>query len=85
MQRISEKELEATLAAINTKAGHGPNPPYSTPGAYTLSGAYGGGKLEQYAKGGGVHTISAGGYVAKRELYNQMRAFLAGMASKGEV
>lgn len=85
MQRITERDLNNLLAAINTKAGHGPNPPYNTPGAYTLAGAYGGWKLEQYANtGGGVHTISTGGYVPKRELHNQMRAFLAGMASKGE-
>lgn len=83
MQRITQKDLENLLTLINTKAGYGPNPPYNTVGAYTLSSAYGGWKIEVFCQGGGVRTIT-NGYVTKRELYGQMQAFLRGLTIKQE-
>lgn len=80
--RITQSDLNTILARINERAGHGSNPDYKTIGAYVLSYAYGGVKLEQITNEcGGVCTISTGGYGTKRELYNQMQAFLRGMES----
>jgi hypothetical protein len=76
--RITQKDLENLLTRINEHAGHGAKPAYGTPGAYVLSYAYGGVKLEQYCKGGGVRTISTNGYGTKRELYNFMQGMNAG-------
>lgn len=79
--RITKSNLDILLSRINERAGHGSKPDYKTVGAYVLSYAYGGVKLEQITNEfGGVRTISTGGYGTKRELYNQMQAFLRGMS-----
>lgn len=47
---------------------------------YYLDYAYGGVKLVQMVnEGGGIREISRGGFGTKRELYNWMGAFLAGI------
>lgn len=76
MNRITQKDLDYQVSRLNERAGHGDNPKYGTSGAYTLSYAYGGVKLEQYCEGGGVWTISTNGYGTKRELYNFMNGML---------
>lgn len=78
MERITMKHLEVTLSRINAKAGFD-NAKWNTVGSYQLSGAYGGWKLEQVlTAGGGIRSITYG-YCSKRELLEQMRAFLSGM------
>ena len=54
----------------------------SNPGNYCLSGAYGGWKLERICNDGGGVTDITSGYVPKRELYNQIQAYIAGIQSK---
>lgn len=88
MDRITQKNLECLVKRINqatnspaetfTKEG---NPPFLwNIGNYHLDYAYSGVKLVQTAnEHGGIRTISTGGYRTKRELYQWMQAFLAGL------
>lgn len=89
--RITQKDLECLTDRINkvtdspptthTKGDDGHFTP--NPGNYHLSYAYGGVKLERMCnERGGVNTASTGGFGTKRELYNWMQAFLAGIAVK---
>jgi hypothetical protein len=74
--RISQRDLEVLTNRLNEKAGF-KNPQYNTPDSYQLSGAYGGWKLEKVCnEAGGVSTVSHGGYMPKRELYNQLQTLL---------
>ena len=86
--RISERDLENVCKRINKATGNQVEPVTRNAdntlswsiGTYTLSAAYGGWKLERIEnEAGGVRTISSGGYIPKRELYNQMQAFLSGI------
>lgn len=85
--RITERDLENVCRRINQTTGNhteaytrDASGKYTANiGSYTLSAAYGGWKLEQIVSGGGVRTVSSGGYIPKRELYNQMQAFLSGI------
>lgn len=82
--RITIKDLENLVCRINVKAGLEPLPAPNTIGRYELSQAYGGVRLEQVTTAGrGIRVISTGGYGTKRELYNQMTAYLAGMEATG--
>ena len=90
MERITQKQLEYLVERIN-KATNSPLASYTrTPeghraniGNYHLSYAYGGVKLERMCnEGGGVNTVSTGGFGTKRELYDWMRAYLDGMDEK---
>lgn len=84
MDRIKQAWLENQVKQINIKSGFGANPKYSTIGAYTLDGAYGGWQLQQYVnESGGVTVISKGGYISKRELYNQLGALIEYADSNG--
>ncbi|GAG96842.1 unnamed protein product [marine sediment metagenome] len=88
MDRITQKDLECLRDQINiatdspmaayTKTD---KPPYTgNVDHYRLDYAYGGVKLVRVCStGGGIDTISTGGFGTKRELYNWMTAFLAGM------
>ena len=84
--RITQKDLEYLADRINesTKSPMKPWNPKTRKaniGNYHLSYAYGGVKLEKMCtSGGGVTTVSTGGFGTKRELYNWMQAFLAGIA-----
>lgn len=72
MARISMKAIESLVRQLNKLEGF-ENPKYSTVGAYTIDGAYGGWQLQRYCnESGGVSTISKGGYTSKRDLYNQV-------------
>lgn len=86
MSTITKANLEHLCKMINEATGNNQEP-YTknadgtfTPnaGTYTLSGAYGGWKLEQMCKGGGTRSIT-NGYVSKRDLYYQMSAYLDGI------
>ena len=87
--RITQKNLEGLCDALKTLTGS-PMTPYvkdddgkyiRQPGNFHISYAYGGVELHRMDnQHGGVETISTGGYGTKRELYNWMGAFLAGMA-----
>jgi len=88
--RITQKDLENLVERINKKTGHATEP-YSSEGGkftanigtYLLDYAYGGVKLVQLvSEGGGITVISSGGYGTKRDLYNWLWAFLAGLESR---
>ena len=94
MDRITMRDLEATVRRINTICGT-PQQPYELvlatddkpsryePQArcYHLSGAYGGYSLQQMCDtGSGVRSIIEG-YRPKRELYELMHAYIRGMES----
>lgn len=86
--RISERDLENVCKRINKATGNkeaaatwdeNGKTIYNI-GTYIFDAAYGGYQFQQIVSdGGSVRTISSGGYVPKRELYNQMQAFLAGI------
>jgi hypothetical protein len=90
MERITEKQLEALVLQLNQLAGT-PTAPYTkgedgkyTPNAhcYHLSHAYGGVMVQQMCDTGtGVRHVSGlpSGHGTKRELYNALRAYIAGM------
>ena len=88
MDRITEKDLAQQVATINRITGMAATP-YSKRangegytgniGNYHLDGAYGGWKLVQMMnEHGGIHEITHG-FVSKRELYNRLGAFIAGL------
>ena len=92
---ITRKDLEYLVDEINTKTKSpieswtrngtiGKRQPgfKANVGNYHLDYAYGGVKLSRMVNdGGGIDNISKDGYGTKRELYNWMRAFLAGMSA----
>lgn len=93
MQRITRSDLEFQVNRIN-KVTNLPLTPYTRNGKegkrepgytanignYHLDWAYGGVKLvRMVTEGGGIAEISRGGFGTKRELYNWMGAFLAGI------
>ena len=89
MKRITHKDLEFLIDRIN-KATKSPLAAYTKTdkeykaniGNYHLDGAYGGVKLVRVCSdGGGIEEISLGGFGTKRELYQWMQAFLAGLAA----
>lgn len=89
MERITQKDLEYLVKRIN-EATNSPLEPYTKDADgnfatnidnYHLDYAYGGAKLIRMCNlGGGISTISTGGYGTKRELYHWMTAFLAGIS-----
>lgn len=92
MERITQKDLEFQVEQINN-ATDSPLEPYNKTasmankkftaniGNYHLDYAYGGVKLSQMVNAsGGITNISTGGFGTKRELFNWMTAFLAGLA-----
>ena len=82
--RITQKDLEHLRDRINKVTGspmEGWGKGGSNIGHYYISGAYGGVKLECYVnKSGGCEAISHQGHGTKRQLYDWMIAFLAGVA-----
>ena len=91
--RITIANLEAVVARINRLTGS-PAAPWrregdrsrANIGNYHLSHAYGGVCLHRMAnESGGVNTPLGSGHVPKRELYEQLHAFLRGLEiGKGE-
>lgn len=93
MARITQKNLEYLVERIN-EVTNSPETPYTRNGKkgnrevgfttnignYHLDYAYGGVKLSQMvSESGGITNISDMGFGTKRELYNWMRAYLAGI------
>jgi hypothetical protein len=92
MNRITEKQLECAVNAINqlTKSpletysptkGSRVAPKYeSNIGNYHLSYAYGGVSLHRIMnKNGGVDDIFRCGHISKRELWNRMQSYICGL------
>jgi hypothetical protein len=88
MNRITNKQLEAVCERINRATGSPLTPwtrgddgrLHANIGNYHISGAYGGVQLHRmYNDGGGVEDVFRTGYGTKRELFNQMQAFLVGV------
>ena len=84
MDRITDKQLESTVAVINRMTGM-PEKPYengkANPGCYHIDNAYGKVSLAQMSnEGGGTRTIIHSS--SKRELYDRMHAFIAGLDTK---
>lgn len=91
---IKLRDVEGAVKRLNVAAGYPEDTPLytrdadgkyrATIGMYQLSGAYGGGKLEQIvSEGGGVRSITHG-YLSKREVYNMINAYREGMQAKSE-
>lgn len=81
-QRISNTDLERLVNRLNKLTGHElepRSPKGRNIGTYMISGAYGGVKLEQIDKDGGVRTISNDGYGTKKQLYAFLLAFISGI------
>ena len=86
--RITDKDLQAACDRINRMLGT-PAYPYAKNGdgthsaqigGFHLSHAYGGVCLHQMVNtSGGVRSVLGGGHVTKRELYEKMHAFIAGL------
>lgn len=89
MERITDKHLQRQIDLIN-KTLNRPIEPWSRDettgrskanvGNFHLSGAYGGVALEETVnESGGVNSVFNCGHVTKRDLYDRMRAYLAGI------
>lgn len=88
MERITEKDLKAVCDRIN-RVTNSPLESYTkisegkyraNIGNYHLSAAYGGWNLERMVnEAGGVQNVFGHGHIPKRELYDQMHAFLRGI------
>lgn len=83
--RITQRDLDGTVARLNTALDRpaeswvkGDDGRYhANIGNLHLDGAYGGWELhEMVTDGGGIHVLSSGGHVSKRELYQQLHAML---------
>jgi hypothetical protein len=90
MNRITEKDLQATVDQINHVT-HSPAAPWvheagrsvANIGNYHLDGAYGGVSLHRMEnEHGGVSDVFRCGHISKRDLYERMHAFLAGLATE---
>jgi hypothetical protein len=93
MQRITEKQLESLVQWVNELTN---SPPTSYTrnedgklsaniGNYHLYHAYGGVNLHRMTNtGGGVNTPLGEGTRTKRELFNQLHAFINGLRAKND-
>lgn len=90
-QRITDKQLDALAKRINEVTGsplqswvrdeNGKN--VAQVGNYHISHAYGGVCLHRMSNtGGGVTTVLGYGHCPKRELFEKMHAFLAGLEAR---
>lgn len=94
MQRITDKDLKAVVERINLITGM-PLEAYTKDkngklkanvGNYHLSYAYGGVCLHRmHNDAGGVNTPINSGFTTKRDLYNQMQAYIKGLVECREV
>lgn len=86
--RITTSDLEAAVKRLNKITGSPET--YITNGKcnighYCLSWAYGGVQLQRVCSdGGGINNVLGGGYCTKRELYEKMHAFIAGIEYQQE-
>ena len=84
MDRITISHLEGSIKRLNALT-DSPETPYKTIkdeyvaqiGCFILDAAYGGWKLARIVnESGGQTDISSGGFVSKRELYNQIHSLI---------
>lgn len=89
--RITERDLEIAVTRLNKATGnpvtswtrHANGTMTANIGNYHLDQVYGGCKLAQTSnENGGERTVSSGGYVTKRELYNQIHTLLTVLENK---
>jgi hypothetical protein len=83
-QRVTQKDLDRIVANVNRQLGL-PESGYipgkgEAPGAFSVSGAYGGWKIVQHAPGGGSRDVTSG-YRPARETRDLFWAFVDGMRS----
>ena len=87
MKRVTIKQIESQINYLNKITGN-PEHPWKREGNhnkaqignYHLSQAYGGVCLHQIVNtGGGVRTPLSPGHVPRRDLYNQLTAFIRGI------
>jgi hypothetical protein len=93
--RITQRDLEATVARLNrlTDSPMDYAKPFvqgvpfcSNVGNYHIDSAYGGVQLVRVVNtGGGISNVLGFGHVTKRELYERMHAFIAGIESTKEL
>jgi hypothetical protein len=93
MQRITEKQLESLVQWVNELT-NSPATSYTRTedgklsaniGNYHLYHAYGGVNLHRMTNtGGGVNTPLGEGTRTKRELFNQLHAFINGLRAKND-
>ena len=90
--RITKRDLQARIDWLNKLTGN-PLKPYqdtevlkANPGNYHLDSTYGGLWLAQMSKDGRIRKI-IGGFYPKRELYEILNAYIAGIedSKKGRV
>jgi hypothetical protein len=93
MQRITEKQLESLVHWVNELTNSPPTSYTRTEdgklsaniGNYHLYFAYGGVNLHRMTNtGGGVNTPLGEGTRTKRELFNQLHAFINGLRAKND-
>jgi hypothetical protein len=93
MQRITEKQLESLVQWVNELTNSPPTSYTRTEdgklsaniGNYHLYFAYGGVNLHRITNtGGGVNTPLGEGTRTKRELFNQLHAFINGLRAKND-
>jgi hypothetical protein len=82
-QRITDTQLDSLCEYLNNIT-NSPTAPWANGranvGNYHISHAYGGVCLHRHVnEGGGVNCPIVHGHVTKRELYNQMQAYLKGL------
>ena len=88
MKRITELDIERRIERLNqltgaalepyTKVGGGKLT--ANIGTYYLSGAYGGWRLEKIVNSrGGAADVLQSGFTTKRDLYNQLNSYIAGI------
>lgn len=89
--RITQKDLETVARRINLITGSPVNPYEADDtgrlraqiGNYHISYAYGGASLSRMVTdGGGTSDVLSCGHITKRELYDRMQAYIAGIESK---
>ena len=78
MYKITKRDLDETVARINRIMGI-TDPKWNIVGSYVLEGAYSGWKLARIENVHGGQSDITSGYISKRELYNQMHAFIRGL------
>ena len=88
-QRITDKQLDALCAHLNTIT-NSPTAPWANGRAnvdnYHISHAYGGVCLHRHVNAsGGITCPLSNGHGTKRELYNEMHAYIKGLLAAQEV
>ena len=88
--RVTRKDLDYLVTRINEITDSPQEYITTTPngkfkaniGNYHIEGAYGGVRLSRVSTdGGGITTVSTTGFGTKKELYNWMSAFIAGLTA----